>query len=467
MRPIFPSARLAAAGLLPLLTLLSACGGGGGADGGDPLPPPVQTPVEQRVAGEAVFKVRGAGSGWVALAEKLQPSFTSQRRPVRRLLVAEGATAANSYTPPEGWSLIDFAVHPSREISAVIATDSQVRLLRLDRRGAVIAQFDFQDAAIPDDPYIGDPNTIPDHKALLPRATRDAVRLAPLGEHLALALHTGRNSILAYRYSYSGGGFKRDWRTLVEPGVAVGGRSTTSGTFDPFGGLHDQWQVLLDTDASGRVAVAVNLNPTDYAEGHAAHFRETLPADFFTGALLTELAPDGRRIGTSYLETRVQTEVKAIKWHGESIVAVGRFLPTRLPDGSGWDGLVSVIPAGRHGRASYRALDIERGDALLDVTSLPNGRLLAAGSSGYIQNPAGASISEEAKPLLLVLEGDGALREKLTVSGGPRHNQVRSVAPHNGAYLSGSLENGPGTHSADADPALLRADGVVRGLRLP
>ena len=41
----------------------------------------------------------------------------------------------------------------------------------------------------------------------------------------------------------------------VEPGVAVGGRSTTSGTFDPFGGLHDPWQVLLDTAASGRLAV--------------------------------------------------------------------------------------------------------------------------------------------------------------------------------------------------------------------
>jgi hypothetical protein len=466
MRPIPFSARLAAAGLLPFLSLLSACGGGGG-DEPAPLPPPVQAPVEQRVSGETIVKVRGAGDGWVALAEKLEPSFAALRRPMRRLLLSEGAASSRSYTPPEGWSLLDFAVHPSRELSVVIATDSQVRLLRLDRNGAVLSQLDFQDAAIPNDPYVGNPDFIPDHKALLPRATRDGVRLAPLGEHLAVALHTGRNSILAYRYTYGTAGFARSWRTLVEPGVAVGGRGVISGTFDPFDGLHDQWHVLLDADAAGRIAIGVNLNPTDYAEGHAEHFKDGVPGEYYTGALVTELAPDGRRIGTSWLDTRTTSEIKAIRWNGDTIVAVGRILPARQSDGYGWDALVSVIPAGRPGKAGFRTLDIERGDALLDVTPLPNGRLLAAGSTAYHQNPNGASISEDAKPLLAILEGDGSLRERLPVAAGPRHNQVRSVAPHRGAYLSGSMENGPGTHSADADAALLRADGVVRSVRLP
>jgi hypothetical protein len=467
MRPTTaPSSLLAGC----LLALLTACGGGGGdasSGGNDNRPPPVQATVEHRVSGDAIVKLRGSGAGWVAMAEKLEPSFVSLLRPMRRLLLAEGAAASGAWAPPEGWSLLDFAVHPSREISVVIATDSQVRLLRLDRRGVPLSQLDFQDAAIPNDPYIGDPNFIPDHKALLPRATRDGVRLAPLGEHLALALHTARNSILAYRYTYGGGGFARSWRTLVEPGVAVGGRSVTSGTFDPFGGLQGQWQVLLDADATGRIAVAVNLNPTDYAEGHAEHFRETLPADFYTGALVTELAADGRRVGTSYLETRAPTELKAVRWHGDAIVAVGRILPLRLPDGFGWDGLLSVIPAGKKGRADYRTVNVDKGDVLLDVASLPDGRLLAAGSTGYFQNPNGASISEEARPLLAVLEADGRVREQLPASAGPRHNQLRSVAPWNGGWLAGGLENGPGTHSADADPALLRADGHVRSFRVP
>ncbi|MCC2972018.1 hypothetical protein [Massilia sp. IC2-476] len=469
MRPTTARPILLAASLL---ALLSACGGGGGDAGGgagggkDNPPPPVQTSVEHRVTGEAVVKVRGAGAGWVALVDQLQPSFASFLRPARRLVIAEGAAASSAYAPPEGWSLLDFAVHPSREISVVIATDSEVRLLRLDRRGAVLAQHAFQDAAIADDPLFSDP-AIPNHKALLPKATRDGVRLAPLGEHLAMALHTARNSILAYRYAYGAGGFARNWRTLVEPGVFVSGRSVISGTYDPYGSLGEQWQVLLDADANGRIAVGVNLNPTDYAEAHAEHFKEALPASFYAGALITELAPDGRRVGTSYIEPRTPFELKAVKWHGNAIAAVGRVLPVRRPDGYGWDGVLSLIPAGSKGRADYRTVDVDRGDVLLDVASLPDGRLLASGSTGYFQNPNGASISEDARPLLLVLEADGRVREQLPAGVGPRHNQLRSVAPWTGGWLAAGMENGPGTHSADADPALLRADGHVRSIRIP
>jgi len=414
-----------------------------------------------------MIKVRGAGSGWVAMAEKLGPSFEPTQRPERRLLIADGAAPGNTYLPPQGWSLLDFAVHPSREISVVIATDRHVRLLRLDRNGGTLTQTEFTDAGIASDPFAGDPMTIPDHTALLPRATRDAVRLAAVGEQLVMALHTGRNSILAYRMTHGAAGYARSWRTLVEPGVMVGGRATTSGLFDPFGGLSGQWQVLLDADSAGRIAIGVNLYPSDYAEGHALHFREALPDEFYQGALITELAPDGRRIGTSYLDTRVNTEVKALAWQGNAIVAVGRILPQRLPDGSGWDGLVSVIPAGHTGKAGYRTLNVDKGDVLLDVAPMADGRLLAAGSTGYLQNPTGASISEEARPLMLILGGDGALREKLDVAAGPRHNQLRSLTSHAGGWLGAGMENGPGTHSADADPTLLRADGYVRSLRLP
>lgn len=460
--PLLPASTLAS-----LFALLAACGGGGEAGSGNPPPPPVQTKVEQRVTGEAIVKVRAAGSGWVALSEKLQPSFATPQRPVRRLVIAEGESATGSYAPPESWSLLDFALHPSREISVAIATDSQVRLLRLDRRGVVIAQLEFLDSAVSSDPFFGDPLSVPDHKALLPHVTRDGIRLAASGEHLALALHSGRHAILAYRYAWSGGTFVRSWRTLVEPGASVIGRATTTGTYDPYGGLSDQWRVLLDADAAGRIAVGVNLNPTEYAEAHAEHFKEILPDAFYSGALVTELAADGRRVGTSFVEPKTSYELKAVKWHGNTIVAVGRMLPVRPHDGNGWDGVVTVIPAGGKGRAAFRAIDVDRGDVLLDVAPLPDGRLLAAGSTGYFQNPNGASISEDARPLLAVLEADGRLRERLNVAAGPRHNQVRSLAPWTGGWLTAGMENGPGTHSADADSSLLRADGWIRSVKAP
>jgi hypothetical protein len=68
---------------------------------------------------------------------------------------------------------------------------------------------------------------------------------------------------------------------------------------------------------------------------------------------------------------------------------------------------------------------------------------------------------------MLILGGDGAMREKLDVAAGPRHNQLRSLTPYSGGWLGAGMENGPGTHSADADLTLLRADGYVRSLRLP
>jgi hypothetical protein len=465
VRSLSVLSRLAPGGAL-VLAMLAGCGGGVAGGTGN-TPPPQQAAIDHRIAGEAVVKVRSAGTGWVAMAEKLQPSFVPIVRPERRLLIADGATPGASWAPPAGWSLIDFAVHPGRDISVVIATDSSIRLLRLDPRGAVRTATDFSDALIPNDPFTSDPLVIPDHAALLPRVTRDAVRIAAAGEELVLALHPGRNAILAYRFAHGGAGYARAWRTLVEPGVFVGGRATTSGSFDPYDGLAGQWQVLLDVDAAGRVAVGVNLYPSEYAEGHAMVFKEALPAEFYLGALVTQLAPDGRRVGTSYLDTRVNTEIKALRWHGDNVVAVGRVLPERAPDGSGWDGLVGIIPAGHTGKAAWRTVDVERGDVLLDAAPLSGGRLLVAGSTGYIQNPAGASISEEAKPLLAILATDGSLAQRLDTAAGPRHNQVRSLAQSGSGWIAAGLDNGPGTHTADADPALLRADGWVRTVRLP
>ncbi|HEY6555895.1 MAG TPA: hypothetical protein VI072_01425 [Polyangiaceae bacterium] len=42
-----------------------------------------------------------------------------------------------------------------------------------------------------------------------------------------------------------------------------------------------------------------------------------------------------------------------------------------------------------------------------------------------------------------------------------RHNAALSVAPSRASsdLFIGGLSNGPGSHSADGDPALLRADG--------
>lgn len=449
---------------LAAAALLAACGGGGGGGDGDEPPPP-----EARVvAGRAVVKARAAGAGWAALAEQLR-ALQDVTRPDRQLLLATGpGRTPLAIGAPAGWSLIDLAVHPSGQLSLVLATDKTLRLQRRAADGTLLGESDFIDAQAASDPFTGDPIVIRDANALLPHATRDAVRLAPLGEDLVLALRSGRNAVVAQRLAHAGGGrFDRVWRTLVEPGVFIGGLGLTSGSFDPFGGLDNQWKLLLDVDAQGRSAVAVSLGLTELVEGHAQHFGEALPAGLSQGVLLTRLDAQGRRLGSTVVDTRHKSELHALRWTDDAVWLGGRVRSQQRPDGGGWDGWVARVPATGAAQAAVQLIDVDQGDVVLDLAPLADGRLLLAGSTGYWQNPAGGSISEAAAPLLAVLPAAGGAPQRLALPAGPRHNQLRTLAPWQGRWLLGGLENGPGTHSADADPALLRGDGYLRELAGP
>lgn len=443
-----------------LLGLLMACGGGGGSGGdagggGDPAPLQLATP------GQAVVKLRGLGTAWVALAEKAR-TLEIPTQPQRRLLVSQ----ATDYLPPPGWSLLDFALHPSGQISLLLGSDRELRLLRLSAAGQLLREQDFTDPLVATDPFVGDPRAARDHLSLLPYYTRDAARLAPLGEDVALALRSGRHAVVLHRLGYAAsGGFTKQWRNLVEPGVYIGARFLTGGSFDPFKSLDHQWRLVLDTDAQGRIAVAVSLDYTDLIEGHSQHFGEPLDPRVANGLLLSQFSAGGQRLGTTLIDTQQRSELQALRWVGGQVAAAGRVRSRQTADG--WDAFVALVPAGATMASAYRVLDFEAGDVAFDVALRADGRLLLAGSTGYTQNPTGASISEESRPLLALLAADGQLQQRIPLAGGARHNQLRALAPNGSAgWLTGGMENGPGTHSADADPALLVADGYLRELRL-
>jgi hypothetical protein len=130
-------------------------------------------------------------------------------------------------------------------------------------------------------------------------------------------------------------------------------------------------------------------------------------------------------------------------------------------DGTGWDAFTASV--GQDGSLGpYNTIDVDRGDVLFDIVQLPSGRYLALGTTGYVQNPQGASISESAQPLLVLLGPDGSLAQSLSFPAGPRHNQLTTVVRIDGGWLLGGMINGPGTHSGDADRSLLVADGFLR-----
>lgn len=55
----------------------------------------------------------------------------------------------------------------------------------------------------------------------------------------------------------------------------------------------------------------------------------------------------------------------------------------------------------------------------------------------------------------------------LSVPVAPRHNEGRFVRWAGDRLLVGGMLDGPGTHSADGDPSLLRARGFLRQVVVP
>jgi hypothetical protein len=418
--------------------------------------------VDLAIVGQTVSKVRTAGNQVVVLEERLNSIF--EDGPERTLgMVQSDGRAVRPYMAPAGWSVVDFAVHPSGNISVILTTATDVRLVRLDANGAVRSDRLFLDASAPSDPFFNYAGGLKDDNALQPALMHDAARVVPLGESLAVVLRTGRNAIVAYRLDPDeGGAYRLAWRTLVEPGSSILAVGITSGTFDVFGQLQNHLRIFVDVDMADILAIGVvNAPMSNFTfRAHADYFHEPIAAS--TGVLLTRLASaDGRRMGSTVIDTHNRSELHGVRATPGGFVLVGRVLSEVRSDGGGWDAFAALV--GSDGTAgAYNVIDIDRGDVLFDIAVLPGGRYLALGSTGYVQNPSGESISEAAQPLLVLLNNDGSVAENVGYMGGPRHNQLISIAPLNGRWLLGGMVNGPGTHSGDADRKLIFADGFLQ-----
>jgi hypothetical protein len=429
--------------------------------------PPIQI-VDLAVASQTVTKVRTAGNQVVFLEERLTSIFESGPQRTLGILQSNGHTV-QPYMPPPAWSVVDFAVHPSGDISAILTTAREVRIVRLDPNGSIRSDESFLDPASATDPFFNYAGGIKDDNALQPALMHDAARLAPLGESLAVVLRTGRNAIVAYRLDPDvSGAYRRSWRTLVEPGSSILLEGITSGSFDVFGQLENHLRIYVDVNTPDTLAVGVvNAPMFNFTfRAHAEYFSEPIAAT--TGVLLTRVASaDGRRLGSTVIDTHDRAELHGVRATPRGFVLVGRVLSELRSDGTGWNAFTALV--GSDGTPGpYNVVDVDRGDVLFDVAALPSGRYLALGTTGYVQNPNGASISEAANPLLVLLNADGSLAQNLGYIGGARHNQLTTIASLNGRWLLGGMINGPGTHSGDAHRELIVADGFLReGSNLP
>ncbi|HEX6245329.1 MAG TPA: hypothetical protein VFZ61_30615, partial [Polyangiales bacterium] len=242
-----------------------------------------------------------------------------------------------------------------------------------------------------------------------------------------------------------------------------------SGSYDTFGQLEQPYTLQLAVAPDGLAYVGVRYpEPGDdtAAQLHAQLFGEQLAGDAFsTDVYVTRVAADGARLGTSVVSSPHLDELYGLRAFAGAAYALGRS-EHKSDQGTGHQALLARVEAGS-GAVSLRELDLDRGDVAFDVLELDADRLLLVGASGYWQNPRGASISEECVPFARLLHADGG-SAALTLPSGPRHGEARAViATELGRVVLAGMLDGPGTHSADADSALLSARGFLIELTRP
>jgi hypothetical protein len=407
----------------------------------EPDAPVTAAPIDVRIDGWFVHSMHANGADWVALLEA-PVSLTEAWGHPRRVVTLYGAKGETRWQrgPSAGRELIDVAVHPSGELTVLEASNDGWHVMRLGRSGAPLGDKQIHSS--------------------IERVTHDSGRLVANGEGVFAGVRIEDHSVHAYRAAWDATGFTLGPATLIVPPHFMTPVGLHGGSYDTFGQLSAHYGVFVGVDDDGVGYVGVShqrLENGAMVRAHAKAFGEVLPTDpDWLDAFVTRVSPRGIRLGTTVVGTPNDEQLYALRAGKHGAYALGRSERWNA-EGTGFDALVAHVDAA--GTANVRTFDVALGDIAFDVLEQSDGSLIVVGASGYSQNPHGASVSEAANAFARVLRPDGTTRA-ISVPTSARHNQGRCVLPgQNGKFVLGGMLDGPGTHSADGDPSLLRAKG--------
>lgn len=456
---------------LALVAALAACGSPGEAPapdagladaGGGPLDAPLE------LSGDTARAVLPLPRGALLFSEPIGGGLVEHD--VRRTLTwVDGHLApVAEQRAGERELYLDVATHPSGESTLFVKVDAQCSLRRYAADGTLLAETPLAEPDLESDPTdtTWDPVTPWNVGGCQPHELRETARLAADGEHVYLVNRGGSHGVVLFRYAYGAGRFSRTLRKVLLPRHAAPLPTGIVASHRVLRASHWSYVPRVVVDDAGRARVLLVFGGGVSHEVYAA-FAGTAVAGDALGVLLT-VTPAGewveaRELPRALVRPQSATHLEGLRWLRGGLVLVGRVSPAPLPeDGHGWNGFVVHLLDAEAAPRLRAEVDLERSAVLSDVAAHGEAGWLVAGRSGYWQNPRGASISEEATSELVVLDGAGAVTRRLELAQGLRHNAALSIAPVPGqarVYLVGGLSNGPGSHSADADPALLQADG--------
>lgn len=376
-----------------------------------------------------------------ALAEIEVPDRALVRLDARGRFVAR-------FVAPEGAALVHATVQPSGQVTAVLATATAYRLVRLEAALGTVAEV-FVETFGP------------------PQWSRDTARVAAAGDDVVLAVRDADHAVWIDRYAFRDGRLQRRARTQIGPSFDLTPSFLTSGSFDPFHQLRLAYRVALDLDAAGNAYVAVATARTvelfarhevvfgdglhGILDGNEHGERDHLASD----AIVTRVDADGRRRWATVHGTKAFDEPYRLRVHGDALYVVGRSEVTEHAS-DGWDALVVKASTASGARFWAKTLHAERGDVAFDLAARGD-RLYVAAGVGWDDNPTGMSITETCAPVLFELLGSGEPVNVARLRLGPRQTYPHVIVDLGSSWFLGGITDGPGTHSHDADPRGVRA----------
>jgi hypothetical protein len=412
----------------------------------DLLPSPHFPESTTLIQGKAVIKVLPHSQGWLCLQETLQPQYLVTQ-PKRELIWrSTDFHELKSYTPPEGWSLIDAVVHPSGEVSAaVINLDIkrshllEIKVLRFKTDGAAI-ELQLQ------------PLPVDGERTRFYPASLDRIRLEAYKEDVYVVARWEYNEVEAFRLGFTNNNLVVKWQTQVEPDAYAGSIGIIGGGFDNFHQGDRYFFVYSGVDSQGNLYVAVPSHE-DVLFNHDAKFNENLMAEADPGsydwgvAILTKLSQNGER-KYSRLEGHGNNKRLINLRVGEgSVYFIGRVKTGSEPDS--WDSwlLTANAPTGNFKYESQ--IDIDAGDMFWDAHPLPDGGAFAAGTKAYIQNPGGLSVSDARQATAVIIDAQGNMTKEIELPQGPpeRGSEAMFVRLIGANVLVAGVHNAPGTHA--------------------
>jgi hypothetical protein len=445
-----------------------ACGPSGAA-------PTPTLPSARSVEGRGVVawvRVDPSERWWIEESLAAIPWRVGDREVGSRRLVRETASGASTVLfEPVGDERLAWAVaHPSGEWSAIVVDPrGALTLVRGARDGAVLARAAADDPTLAAERRAWSGDEAP-ARPLAPGRAEESVRLAPDGEDLALSLTTQWNSALLYRYRFADGRFSRVARALLAPASPLPVFIPDTASYDVFDAVTNPWSTHLCVDRFGRAYVAIWVDRGRLAAINAAGQTQLAllrrdpnlverPSDI----LLSRVERDGQRSMALVVGTHdVDDEPYAVACGRERVAVVGRHRREPGRDNSELHVFAAVV---RAETASFEALSFD-GDARALAQSAAfddRDRLLLGGSEGWVQNPVGVSVGGAGRPFVLRWSGRAEQpAERLAAPITRGHAELRALAVRGDALWLGGIENGPTTHSFDANREALRGDGWLR-----